>query len=154
MKPHILIIDDNPDFLFTMKTFLTRNGFNVETASDGTTGFELIQKHRPDLVMLDVMMESTYSGFEVCRLVRNDPDLKTTPIIGISGMGEELEIDYKQWPDYDYFRPDAFLDKPVDKQQLLRMIPEVIEKAKKRKRRPTWEKEREKDWAQKASKSQ
>ena len=103
--------------------------------------------------MLDIMMETLFSGFEVCKQVRTDSDLKYIPIIGISGMGEELEIDYKQWPDYDYFRPDAFLDKPVDKQQLLQMIPEAIKKAQKRKRRPKWEKEREKDWAKKASQS-
>jgi CheY-like chemotaxis protein len=100
------------------------------------------------------MMETLFSGFEVCKQVRSDSDLKHIPIIGISGMGEELEIDYRQWPDYDYFRPDTFLDKPVDKQQLLQMIPEVIKKAQKRKRRPKWEKEREKDWAKKASQSQ
>lgn len=122
----IIIIDDNPDFLFTMQTFLTRNGFNVETASDGTTGFELIQKHRPDLVMLDVMMESTYSGFEVCRLVRNDPDLKNTPIIGISGMAEELGAKFDIYEDRDYFTPDAFFDKPVDKDALLRKIKDFI----------------------------
>jgi len=122
----IVIIDDNPDFLFTMETFLTRNGFNVETASDGTTGFELIQKHRPDLVMLDVMMEATYSGFEVCRLVRNDPGLKTTPIIGISGMAEELGVKFDNYEDREYFTPDAFFDKPVDKDALLAKINDFI----------------------------
>ena len=122
----IVIIDDNPDFLFTMQTFLTRNGFNVETASDGTTGFELIQKHRPDLVMLDVMMESTYSGFEVCRLVRNDPDLKTTPIIGISGMADEIGVNFDIYEDREYFTPDAFFDKPVDKDALLAKINDLI----------------------------
>ncbi len=150
----IVMVDDNTDFLFTMETFLQRNGFEVHTAEDGQQGMDLIRQERPDLVMLDIMMETLFSGFEVCKQIRSDNDLGDTLIIGISGMGEELEIDYRQWPDYDYFRPDAFLDKPVDKQLLLRMIPEVIEKAKKRKRRPKWEKKREKDWAKKASQSQ
>jgi FixJ family two-component response regulator len=66
-------------------------------------------------------------------------------------MGDELDINYSQWPDYEYFRPDTFLEKPVDKQRLLQLIPEVIQKAKKRKRSPKWKKEMEKDWAQKAS---
>ena len=150
----IVLIDDNKDFLFTMETFLNRNGFEVYTAEDGQQGMDLIRKERPDLILLDIMMETLFSGFEVCKEVHKDDDLKDTPIIGISGMGEELEINYKQWPDYDYFRPDAFLYKPVDKPQLLRMIPEAIEKAKKRKRRPKWEIEREKEWAKKASQSQ
>ncbi len=122
----IVIIDDNSDFLFTMETFLTRNGVSVETAADGTTGFELIQKNQPDLVMLDVMMETTYSGFEVCRLVRNDPDLKTTPIIGISGMADEIGVKFDKYEDKEYFTPDAFFDKPVDKDALLAKINDFL----------------------------
>jgi hypothetical protein len=65
-------------------------------------------------------------------------------------MGDELDINYSQWPDYDYFRPDTFMEKPIDKQRLLQLIPEVIQKARKRKRDPKWKKEMQKDWAQKA----
>ena len=49
------------------------------------------------------------------------------------------------------FRPDTFMEKPVDKQRLLQLIPEVIQKAQKHKRSPKWKKEMEKDWAEKAS---
>ncbi|UCF94378.1 MAG: response regulator [Desulfobacterales bacterium] len=147
----IVIVDDNPDFLFTMETFLQRNGFEVSTANDGKKGLELIRRERPDAVLLDVMMETLFSGFELCKQLRSDHDLQHTPIIGISGMGDELNIQHDQWPDYDYFRPDAFLEKPVDKQKLLSLIPEVIQKAKQRQSRPKWEKEKEEEWAQKAS---
>lgn len=118
----IVIIDDNTDYLFTMKTFLTRNGFEVETASDGNTGIKLIKEKRPNLIMLDVMMETTYSGFEVCRQVRNDPELKTIPIFGISGMQDELGIKFDKYEDEEYFSPDIFFDKPVDKDALLAKI--------------------------------
>jgi CheY-like chemotaxis protein len=147
----IVMIDDNADFLFTMETFLQRNGFEVHTADDGQTGIDLIRKERPDVILLDIMMETLFSGFEVCKQVRADEDLQHVPIIGISAMGGELDINYSQWPDYEYFRPDSFLDKPIDKQRLLQIIPEVIQKAKKRKRSPKWKKEMEKDWAKKAS---
>ena len=149
----IVMIDDNPDFLFTMETFLKKNAFEVHTAEDGQKGLELIRQERPDIVLLDIMMETLFSGFEVCKAVRSDDDLKYIPIIGISAMGEELDINYSQWPDYEYFRPDAFLDKPINKQRLLQLIPEVIEKAQKRKRSPKWKKEMEKEWADKASQS-
>ena len=122
----IIIIDDNPDFLFTMQTFLSRNGYDVETASDANTGIELIRKHQPDLIMLDVMMENTYSGFEVCRQVRNDPELKLTPIIGISGMSEELGVKFDMNEDREYFSPDAYFDKPVDNDALLVKINDLI----------------------------
>lgn len=147
----IVMIDDNADFLFTMETFLQRNGFEVQTADDGKKGMDLIKKERPDVILLDIMMETLFSGFEVCKQVRSDEDLRDIPIIGISAMGDELDINYSQWPDYEYFRPDSFLEKPVDKQRLLQLIPEVIQKAQKRKHSPKWKKEMEKTWAKKAS---
>ena len=147
----IVMIDDNTDFLFTMETFLQRNGFEVQTADDGQKGIELIKKERPDVILLDIMMETLFSGFEVCKQVRADEDLRYIPIIGISAMGDELDINYSQWPDYEYFRPDNFMEKPVDKQRLLQLIPELIQKAQKRKRSPKWKKEMDKKWASKAS---
>ena len=126
----IVLVDDNTDYLFTMETFLNRNGFEVITSDDAEKGLAVIRSERPDVVLLDVMMETL-----------------------ISGMVDELGIDYKQWPDYDYFKPDAFLDKPVDKQKLLRLIPETLEKVKKRKKRPKWKERMDKEWAEKASHS-
>ena len=122
----IVIVDDNTDYLFTMKTFLSRNGFEVETASDGQTGIELIIKERPNLILLDVMMETTFSGFEVCRQMRNDPELKKIPIIGITGMEDELGLKFDKYEDADYFSPDALFGKPVDKDALLIKIKELI----------------------------
>jgi len=149
----IVMVDDNTDYLFTMETFLTRNGFEVKTSDDAEKGLEMVRTEAPDIVLLDVMMETLFSGFELCKQLRMDDDLKDIPIIGISGMGDELGIDYKQWPDYDYFKPDVFLDKPVDKQKLLRLIPETVAKAKKRKKRPKWQEKMDKEWAEKASHS-
>jgi len=150
----IVLVDDNTDYLFTMETFLQRNGFEVFTEDDGQKGLDLIRRENPDIVLLDVMMESLFSGFELCKKLRTEDELKHIPIIGISGMGDELGIDYKQWPDFEYFSPDAFLDKPVDKPRLLELIPETIEKARKRKKRPKWKENMDKEWAKKASSSQ
>jgi len=150
----IVVVDDNTDYLFTMETFLKRNGFEVFTADDGKKGLELIRKEGPDLVLLDVMMESLFSGFELCKKMRSEDDLKHIPIIGISGMGDELGINYKQVPDLEYFSPEVFLDKPVDEKRLLQAIPQAIEKAAKRQKRPKWKEKMDKEWAEKASRSQ
>ena len=149
----VVVVDDNTDYLFTMETFLQRNGFLVHTAEDGQKGLELIRNELPDIVLLDVMMESLFSGFELCKKLRTEENLKNIPIIGISGMGDELGINYKEWPDFEYFSPDEFLDKPVDKQRLLDLIPETIEKARKLKKRPKWKEKMDGDWAKKASDS-
>ncbi|MCK5097435.1 MAG: response regulator [Desulfobacteraceae bacterium] len=122
----IAIIDDNTDYLFTMKTFLSRNGYEVVTAPDGKKGMDIIREEKPDLVMLDVMMETTFSGFEVCRQVRNDAALKKTPIIGITGMADEIGVKLNKDDDSEYFSPDAFFDKPVDKEALLKTIQDLL----------------------------
>lgn len=122
----ILIIDDNRDFLFAMETFLKRQGFDTITAEDGQKGLGLAQKERPDLVLLDVMMETLFSGFEVCKRLKSDPELKDIPVIGITGMGDELGVHFDKERDGEYFSPDAFFEKPVDKEKLLSKIGELL----------------------------
>ena len=122
----IIIIDDNPDFRFTMETFLKKNGFETLTAEDGQSGMDMIEKERPDLILLDVMMESFYSGFDVCKSVQSNPALRDIPIIGISGMGTELGVSPETSGDEDYFKVDEFFEKPVDKEKLLDRIKELL----------------------------
>jgi CheY-like chemotaxis protein len=122
----ILIIDDNQDYVLAMKTFLSKNGFSVLTAEDGKNGIEVISERKPDIILLDVMMESLYSGFDVCKYVRNNPQLKNIPIIGISGLKDELGISFDQERDGEYFSPDAFFDKPVDRQALLKSVNDFL----------------------------
>jgi DNA-binding response OmpR family regulator len=124
----IIVVDDNQDLLFTMETFLTRNGFEVLTADDGQKGLDLIKEARPDLVLLDIMMETTFSGLDVCKALRADSDLKTIPIIGISGIGDEMGIQIDKWGDDDYFSVDEFFEKPVDRDKLLERIKVRLEK--------------------------
>lgn len=139
----VLVVDDNPDFLFTMETFLKTSGFVAITAGDGKSALALIRKLRPDIVLLDVMMETMFSGFEVCKEIRCDPDLRDVPIIGISGMADELGLLYEKYPDYRYFSPDLFIEKPVDKPHLLTRIREALRLAARRKELPQWQKELE-----------
>ncbi len=133
-----VIIDDNPDYLFTMETFLKRNGFEVFTAENGKKGVEIIIQEHPDIILLDVMMETLFSGFEVCKTIRENSELEHTPIIAISGMEEELRVQYDKQKDHEYFSPDEFVEKPVDRARLLTLIPKVMEKAEKRKRESKW----------------
>ena len=126
VKAKIAIIDDNTDYLFSTETFLSRNGFKVFTAEDGKTGMDLIKKEKPDLILLDVMMESLFSGFEVCRQLKSDPELKKIPVIGISGMADEINVKFNGTRDSEYFNPDLFFEKPVNKEMLLSKIKELL----------------------------
>ena len=126
MKAKIAIIDNNTDYLFSTETFLSRNGFRVVTAEDGKTGMDLIKKEKPDIVLLDVMMESLFSGFEVFRQLKSDPELKKIPVIGISGMANEIKVKFNETSDSDFFNPDLFFEKPVNKEMLLSKIKELL----------------------------
>ncbi len=149
----VVLIDDNEDYLFTTETFLKRKEFEVYTAEDGEKGLELVRAQKPDIVLLDIMMETLFAGFEVCRLIRTDPDLKDTPIIGVSAAENMLDFEYSQGPDFKYFSPDDFMDKPVNKERLVKLIYSTLEKAKKRKKRPKWEKKMEQEYSEKVSPS-
>ncbi len=144
----VVVVDDDRDYLFTMETFLKRNDFTVLTADNGKDGIELIKNQQPDVILLDVMMETLFSGYEVCKAVRNDPDVEFTPIVGISGMGGDIGVKYEQYRDDKYFTPDVFIEKPVDKELLIDIISQAIEKAKSRKKQPGWKKELEKKYSE------
>ena len=144
----VVVVDDDKDYLFTMETFLKRNDFEVVTADNGKDGIDLIKNQRPDVVLLDVMMETLFSGYEVCKAVRSDPEFEFIPIVGISGMGGELGVKYEQYRDDKYFTPDVFVEKPVDKELLMDIISQAIEKAKVRKNRPGWKKTLEEKYSE------
>ena len=88
------------------------------------------QKEKPKIVLLDVMMEALYTGFEIWRQMNADPELKKIPIIGISGMADELGVRVDMKKDHEYFNPDVFLDKPVDRDLLLKKIDELLKSSK------------------------
>ncbi len=144
----VIVVDDDRDYLFTMETFLKRNDFEVFTADNGKAGIELIKNQHPDVILLDVMMETLFSGYEVCKAVRSDPDSEFIPIVGISGMSGELGVKYEQYRDDKYFTPDVFVEKPVDKELLMDIISQAIEKAKSRKKRPGWKKDLEEKYSE------
>jgi CheY-like chemotaxis protein len=76
----ILIIDDQPFFITMQQNMLQRQGYRVVSASNGTEGLAQAKKHKPDIVLLDVEMPGA-DGIEVCRQMKEDPDLKHIPVI-------------------------------------------------------------------------
>lgn len=111
----ILVVDDNPDVLFFLKTVLTGEGYAVEVASNGKSALAKIANSPPDLVLLDVMMPGM-NGYEVTQQLRQHPQLPAIPIILLTAypevdMIEGLEIG-----------GDIFLRKPIDEALLLARI--------------------------------
>lgn len=88
----IAIIEDDPLIVKIYTTRLKADGYEVVSAENGETGWELIQKEKPDLIVLDVMMPRM-DGFAVLTNVRNNPDLKQIPILMYSNLNNEEEIE-------------------------------------------------------------
>jgi PAS domain S-box-containing protein len=85
-KQVILIIDDNPENLRVLGDILDIKGYEVLIASSGPEAFEVIKSPSPDLILLDIMMPGM-DGHEVCRKIKDDPDLSRIPVIFISALG-------------------------------------------------------------------
>jgi CheY-like chemotaxis protein len=84
-RAKILCIDDDRLLLALFSDALEAYAYQPLTAIDGPSGIELAKKEHPDLIILDVMMPKM-SGFEACRIMRTDPELKDTPIIILTAM--------------------------------------------------------------------
>ncbi len=87
---HILVVDDEADLVELVSYNLRKEGFAVDSASDGETALTKIRKGRYDLVVLDLMLPGI-QGIELCRILRNEPETAGLPIIMLTAKGEEVD---------------------------------------------------------------
>ena len=120
----ILIIDDQPFFITMQQNMLQRQGYRVVSASNGTEGLAQAKKHRPDIVLLDVEMPDV-DGIEVCRQMKEDPDLKHIPVIILTAT-QDPKLNERS------FKAGAEITilKSVPGERLLNMLRLSIEKGK------------------------
>ncbi|MHC4370968.1 MAG: response regulator [Planctomycetota bacterium] len=123
----ILIVDDDPDFVVVMKTVLEGEKYTVDTAPGKTEALEKLRAGKPDLLILDVMMNTWSDGFEMARDLRKNPDYKDIPIIMLSGVEQRTGIEFKSTAgDSEWLPVDAFLDKPVESKVLLAEVEKLL----------------------------
>src|SRR5476649_1524296 len=90
-KKRILLIEDEEDIAALIKLQAELSGYKLHVEVDGLNGLRAIEREKPDLVILDLMLPGQ-SGLDVCRKVKNNNDLKNIPIIMISAKSEELDV--------------------------------------------------------------
>jgi two-component system, OmpR family, alkaline phosphatase synthesis response regulator PhoP len=86
----ILVVDDDAKIVRLVRTYLERDGFNVVTANDGPAALDAIERHRPALVVLDLMLPEL-DGRAVIRAVRRDDEAAATPILIVSARGSTVD---------------------------------------------------------------
>lgn len=126
MSKKILLVDDDIDVIEMNRAILTHSGYNVIAAFDGDEGYQKILAEKPDLVILDVMMNSVGEGFEFARRVRSHAAIRDIPILMLSSVNREFDFNLRIGPDEDWNPVNVFLDKPVEKEILLGKVKEIL----------------------------
>ena len=118
----ILVVEDNLSQRLMISDLLKNNGLNVTVVGDGIEALEQIEKSKPDLVVLDIVMPRM-NGYEVCRRIKNDVKTKSVPVVICSSKGE----------DFDRFwglrnGADAYVVKPFQPIELISTIRQLLRK--------------------------
>lgn len=106
-KPHILIVDDDPDIRAILRTKFEAAGMAVDEAENGQAAIDHCRSERPDLIVMDVRMP-VMSGTEAVARIKDDPSLKDVKVVFLSNFGEEDEIN--TWIDRKYAREMGAVD--------------------------------------------
>lgn len=120
-KPLILVIDDEPYILRSLSYLLTREGYPVETASNGEEGLARVRTLRPPLVFLDIMMPRM-DGYEVCEQIKQDPALAGTYVIMLSAKGQQIDRERGLLGG-----ADEYMTKPFSPREIAKRIRELLE---------------------------
>lgn len=124
----ILIIDDDADLVDAMVNLLQVKGYTTVTAHNGEEGYAKARAEKPDLMLLDVMMEYDYEGFDIARRLKEDPSTKNIPVIIVTGIRRAKGLPFSFEPDTDWLPVKAVLDKPVKPDMLLKKVEEALKK--------------------------
>ena len=116
----ILIIDDDPDFVKSTGTVLKSGGYEVVEAYSGKEGLEKSKTEKPDLYIIDLMMETYSEGSNVVQALTDDEETKEKPRIMITSV--DLKGPWDSYPEDDWMPCDFVLQKPVSPHDLLKYV--------------------------------
>jgi DNA-binding response OmpR family regulator len=116
MRPHVLIIEDEAGLLEILELNFRSAGYQVSTAADGVTAWQQYERARPDLLILDLNLPKI-SGFRLLELVRSESQV---PVLILTAY------DFAEAEEVARHRPDAFVKKPFDVQELVHMADRLV----------------------------
>ncbi|MDA0267026.1 MAG: response regulator [Cyanobacteria bacterium] len=115
-----LVVDDSRTDLEIVSRFLTQQGLDVMTATNGEETLAMLAQHKPDLVVLDVVLPDL-SGFELCRHIKEDDSTSQIPVIICSTKGTEMD---KFWGMKQ--GANAYLEKPIDNMEFSDTVKKLL----------------------------
>lgn len=119
----VLIVDDDPDIVVYLTSFLEDHGYEARPAADSADAIEAVSAFDPELIIADVLLPGR-SGLDLLVTLRHDPRHRRIPIVVMTGMEEILQDDCHSYlaNHADVRGPDAVLGKPIDPQALLAVL--------------------------------
>jgi len=122
----ILIVDDDPDFLNATRIVLEKEGHKIISAKSGDEGYKRTKEDKPDLIILDVMMDSVLDGVSMSRQVYDDETIHDIPILMVTSIAN---TDYAElFPTDEYIHIQGFMSKPIDPTKLIKQVNKLLSK--------------------------
>jgi len=148
MSKRVLVVDDDENTVRFLSVALSENGYEPVQAFDGDEGLKKVEESKPDLILLDVMMPKK-TGFVLFKQLRKNEEFKDIPVIMLTGVADVLEEDESQaagdtlerpfdslreslkkaiakMREEGLVRPEKFVDKPIDPDDLIEAVKELI----------------------------
>ncbi|MFC1501340.1 response regulator transcription factor [Elusimicrobiota bacterium] len=121
-KKRILVIDDDPEILVLLKTYLETEGYEVIQSDNGAEGLEKAHSEMPDLIILDLVLPDI-DGLKICRRLKSDNKYKNIPILVLSALDDQKHK-------MEGFESDAddYETKPFEKDGLIKRVKKLLTK--------------------------
>ncbi|MDZ7270775.1 MAG: response regulator [candidate division KSB1 bacterium] len=124
----ILIVDDDPDYVEITRSILESKGYRVDTAHSKAEAEQKLAASRPDLIILDIIMDRMNDGFKLCYQLKHDPQTRTIPVFAISSVNQVTGFTFSPQTDGEYFEADDFAEKPIKADELLKRVEVLLRK--------------------------
>lgn len=131
-RKKILIIDDDEDFRSSTRALLESHDYVVSEAASGKEGMEKIKTEKPDLIVLDIMMESMTEGYFVTHLLKfkkEYEEFQRVPILMVSSIQEDPRSRFPFSDEAQLISPDSYLSKPLDIDKFLKRVEKLLSRA-------------------------
>lgn len=126
----ILIIDDDPEVLDALATILEISGYSIDTASNTKDGFGKFEANHPDLVIVDIVLNTRTEGLEFASALKKKEGASDIPIVLISGgyTSSSLESEYQRsgGGNADLIPADVYMEKPLDPEGLIENVKQLL----------------------------
>jgi len=126
MAKTVLIIDDDPEFTASTRDLLEAEDYRVANLPGVSGAIDRIKEVRPDVILLDVMMESADSGLNTAKALRDDPETASIPVILITGISKAEHLLPSYAPNEAWPNVKTSFEKPVDPEALIRKLREIL----------------------------